>query len=199
MNFTFIIIFCFTEPNIVEKLLILLKECNISRPDMTVVYKIAKSSNILQYACLNVDNAYSTYLEYKDLPATFTCEFVAKALELNLNGPSLGDNKPFILSATNKNGQQLMVKLLRMDSSIRKIDELVIRNITPSTIYLWKEALPSFPEQCRGIMFELNLIKKASALKVVVILIHKVQSEGQSLSEMRKSVCFVMRMESVEI
>eukprot|EP01038_Epipyxis_sp_PR26KG_P004754 gene4754-6666_t len=105
-----------TEPNFVERLLILLNECNISRPDMTVVYRIANSSNILQYACVSTDNA--TYLEYKALPATFTCEFVENALELNLNGPSLEESKPFILSATDKDGRQLMVKLLRMDSNV---------------------------------------------------------------------------------
>ena len=75
---------------------------------------------------------------------------------------------------------------------IWKIDELVVRNITPSTIYLWKEALQ---RSYVGVEFD----RKESALNVVVILIHKVQSEWQSLSEMRKSVCFVMRMESVEI
>eukprot|EP01038_Epipyxis_sp_PR26KG_P014337 gene14337-19229_t len=52
------------------------------------------------------------------LPATFACEFVENALELNLNGPSLGESKLFILSATDKDGGQLMVKLLQMDSDI---------------------------------------------------------------------------------
>jgi hypothetical protein len=69
----------------------------------------------LDFACESADDACHVYNEIKDLPKSFTCAAVGRELGVNVNGPALGDSKPFILSATDRNGLPKMVKLLRMD------------------------------------------------------------------------------------
>ncbi|KAJ1409975.1 hypothetical protein B484DRAFT_403037 [Ochromonadaceae sp. CCMP2298] len=49
------------------------------------------------------------------LPQTFTCKAVEEALNVRLNGPCMGDDKPFLLSASYSDGRPAMVKVLRVD------------------------------------------------------------------------------------
>lgn len=82
---------------------------------MALIYKMAKNVDVLNFACLNADAAVETYRDFKNLPKSFTCNVISKTLGLNVNGPALGDSKPFILSAVDLLGKQKMVKILRLD------------------------------------------------------------------------------------
>ena len=92
-----------------------LKICKI-RPDESILFKMVKSESMLDFACESVENTNNVYLDYKNLPKSFTCGVVQDQLHIHVNGPSLGDSKPFILSAVDETGKQLMVKLLRIDA-----------------------------------------------------------------------------------
>ena len=100
--------------NKIEVLLCLLKSACINA-DMALVYKMAKNAHVLDVACQNAVSAYDVYMEFKNLPKSFTCNVISEVLGLNVNGPALGDSKPFILSAVDQFGKQKMVKILRLD------------------------------------------------------------------------------------
>jgi hypothetical protein len=100
--------------NKIEVLLRLLKSAHINA-DMALVYKMAKNVDVLDVACQNAETAFDVYMEFKNLPKSFTCNVISEALGLNVNGPALGDSKPFILSAVDQLGKQKMVKILRLD------------------------------------------------------------------------------------
>lgn len=61
------------------------------------------------------ERAFEIYCAYDQLPKTFTCQAVEKALNVRLNGPCMGNDKPFILSANYCDGRPAMVKVLRVD------------------------------------------------------------------------------------
>ena len=97
------------------KLCTLLRKAKINSPDERIILQIRKSAYIFDLACSSTSYAYNIYEEYKNLPKTFTCNCIADSLGITVNGPALGDAKPFIMSAIGSQGEPLMVKLLRID------------------------------------------------------------------------------------
>lgn len=77
----------------------------------------AMNANELDYIQMDYtgQRAYEIYLAYEVLPKTLTCQAVEKALNCNVKRPSVGDDKPFLLSANDKDGRPAMVKVLRID------------------------------------------------------------------------------------
>jgi hypothetical protein len=75
--------------------------------------------------------AYEVYSMYENLPKTFTILAVEKTLQVRLNGPCMGDDKPFLLSANDENDKPAMVKVLRiemdsyLDFSLKKVEYLM--------------------------------------------------------------------------
>eukprot|EP01031_Cornospumella_fuschlensis_P037196 gene37196-45150_t len=61
------------------------------------------------------ERAYEVFREYELLPKTLTRECVEKVLNVSIKGPSMGDVKPFQLSASFHDGRPAMVKVLRID------------------------------------------------------------------------------------
>ncbi len=61
---------------------------------------IARHPFLLEAACMSVDSAVLAYQEMKAMPKSFTCGVVQNALGIYVNGPAIGDSKPFILSGT---------------------------------------------------------------------------------------------------
>ena len=97
------------------KLCALLRKGHINSPDKQIILQICKSAYIFDLACSSIAYALDIYQEYKNLPKTFTCNCIADSLGITVNGPALGDAKPFIVSAIGVQGEPLMVKLLRID------------------------------------------------------------------------------------
>ena len=97
------------------KLCALLRKGHINSPDKRIILQICKSAYIFDLACSSTAYALDIYQEYKNLPKTFTCNCIADSLGITVNGPALGDAKPFIMSAIGVQGEPLMVKLLRID------------------------------------------------------------------------------------
>ena len=97
------------------KLCALLRKGHINSPDERIILQIRKSAYIFDLACSSTAYALDIYQDYKNLPKTFTCNCIADSLGITVNGPALGDAKPFIMSAIGAQGEPLMVKLLRID------------------------------------------------------------------------------------
>lgn len=100
--------------NKIEVMMSLLQSARIN-PQKDLIYKIAKNVDVLDFACQDAETAIDVYMDFKNLPKSFTCNVISAELGLNVNGPALGDSKPFILSATDQLGKQKMVKILRLD------------------------------------------------------------------------------------
>jgi hypothetical protein len=97
------------------KLCALLRKGHINSPDKRIILQICKPAYIFDLACSSTAYALYIYQEYKNLPKTLTCNCIADSLGISVNGPALGDAKPFIMSAIGVQGEPLMVKLLRID------------------------------------------------------------------------------------
>ena len=63
-------------------------------------------------ACDSCELSYDLYKKVEDLPETFTRLQIKDAYMINVNGDASLDN-PNLLSAVHKNGQQLIVKVLK--------------------------------------------------------------------------------------
>eukprot|EP01032_Pedospumella_encystans_P018925 gene18925-21529_t len=91
----------------------------LTAPKRATLRKMAKAMNANELDYIQMDpsgqRAYEIYLAYEVLPKTLTCQAVEKALNCNVKRPSVGDDKPFLLSANDKDGRPAMVKVLRID------------------------------------------------------------------------------------
>ena len=63
---------------------------------MPIIMKIAKISDVVEFALMSSQNALDVYDEFKNLPKTFTISLLSKH-NLVVNALALGNDKPFLL------------------------------------------------------------------------------------------------------
>ena len=91
----------------------------INDPNVKVLHRIASSySTAMVVACDSCELSYDLYKKVEDLPETFTRLQIKDAYMINVNGDASLDN-PNLLSAVHKNGQQLIVKVLKINDDAR--------------------------------------------------------------------------------
>jgi len=109
-------------------------------PKRSVLLKISKVMTKFEFDFAIGDDtgerAFEIYDGYEKLPKTFTCAAVANALNVTINGPCMGDEKPFLLSANDENDVPCMVKVLRID-----MDSPVHSNLKLAEYHMEKDVL----------------------------------------------------------
>jgi serine/threonine protein kinase len=97
-----------------------LKKCShIRNPSQKVLERIVKSySTAMIVACDSSQYSYDLYTTVRDLPETFTRLLIDHSYDIIVNGDANLEN-PNLLSATDKQGNQRIVKVLKVNDDAR--------------------------------------------------------------------------------
>jgi serine/threonine protein kinase len=85
---------------------------HISRPDHTVVSRIAQSDRLLDYGSISTNYAVDMYEDVKLSAGSATKSYIGEFLGMKVNG-SVFENFPFLLSAIHRDGSLKIIKILR--------------------------------------------------------------------------------------
>ena len=97
----------------------LMEYSHISSPNQTILHRIASSySSAMIVACDSGVLSYDLYMKVRCLPETFTRLQIKSSYDINVNGDANLDN-PNLLTATDKHGKQLIVKVLKISDDPR--------------------------------------------------------------------------------
>ena len=97
----------------------LMGNSHIDSPNETVLHRIASSySSAMIVACDSGALSYDLYMKVRCLPETFTRLQIKSSYDINVNGDANLDN-PNLLTATDKHGKQLIVKVLKISDDPR--------------------------------------------------------------------------------
>jgi serine/threonine protein kinase len=113
-NSLHILFFYYVEPrhNRLNCILQSLTKCQITRPDETVVKRIAKCDRLLDYGSINTAYALDMYEDVKLSAGSATKSYIGECLGMKVIG-SVFEDFPFLLSALD-HGSAKIIKILRV-------------------------------------------------------------------------------------
>jgi hypothetical protein len=87
----------------------------ISQPDKKIIGKIISNfSSQLIVSASSIERSLDLYYQVKAMPASITIASIQSQAGISVNGP-VNCERPYLLSASDSKGVQLMVKILRLN------------------------------------------------------------------------------------